>query len=119
MKKKLFLMCMSMMFLLVSCGGVAEVANTIASDPHGPLVAASIVFQESVEILVELRDGGFFNDQEIEEITELLYYLNDLLIEWNVAIDAGDTSMDYKAAFDECVEYLREYILIGSNRSTV
>ena len=118
MKKKLFLMCMSIMFLLAGCGNVAELAIAIAEDPHGPLIAASIVYQETVEALVVLRDQGLFNNKEITEITQILTYLDEVFYEWHVMIDAGTVDMDYKAAFEECVKELEKYVLIATQRST-
>lgn len=117
MKKKLCLMCMSMMFLFAGCGEIAEVAVTISEDPYGPLVAASIVYYEAIETLIVLRSRGVFSNQEVDDIGEILIQIDNVFGAWHEAIDSGVLEIDYEDAINKGIACLKEYILEGKSRS--
>lgn len=118
MKKKLVLMCMSMMFLFAGCSEIADVAVTISEDPYGPLFAASIVYQETLDVLIDMRNKEVFNDNEIEKITLVLDRIYDAFGKWDKAIDSGVFEIDYEDFVRESIAILKEFITKGILRST-
>ena len=116
--KKLCLMMMGMMFMLASCGELADVSIAISEDPLGPLVASAIVYEQTIDTLVVLRREGAFSKQEIVAITEILIHLDRVFDEWYKAIETNTIELDYKEVVDKSLDQLRKAIKIVTSRST-
>ena len=117
--KNIICLVMPLLMLLMGCGIAEDTIKIINIDPYAQIAGASMVYQTTVYTLIELRNFGCFDEEQIEEITELIVYMDQLLDEWYRVLRQGGSIEIYPAAAEEALNLLKEFIKDGQSKMEV
>jgi len=97
---------------LMLCALLVFGCETFKSDPKVELLAAQKTFIATVDSLTTLHRAGKISEEEVKQLTVLIHKGQDYLIEWELALKAGNTRPDAISLFQTVLDQLLEYELV-------